>query len=265
MTALGRRLRYLRRTGAAAISLLLACLTAPAPTIAAPSVSLKTALVPERLGKDTTIETDLNISSPNGRTPPPLRNLSLYYPLQLGILSSGLGVDECPTTILETLGERGCPSQSLMGYGTATAAVQVGDQQILENAIASVYMAPFQNGAITLNFFIDAKTPLVDEIVLTGSIKRAQPPYGGKLTIDLPVLESWPDGPDVALLKLRSTIGPLGITYYDHSHGNYIPYHPRGSRLPRHCPHGGFPFAASLEFLDGTNIVRRTAVPCPHV
>jgi len=75
---------------------------------------------------------------------------------------------------------------------------------------------------------------------------------------------SVPEGPDVALVRLATTIGAKGITYYEHVKGKTIRFHPRGILLPRTCPRGGFAFAAHLSFQDGTRAGAGAVVPCPQ-
>jgi hypothetical protein len=189
--------------------------------------------------------------------------MSLLYPRGLGILSSGLGLATCLSAALETFGPRGCPSRSLMGFGTATGALEVGGERVQEEALTAVFLAPFDNGNIALLFFLNAYEPLSAERIFDGALLPASAPFGGALSIAVPPIESFAAGPDVALTRLRSTIGPLGITYYEHIHGGYVPYHPGGIVLPRRCPRRGFPFAARFIFADASRLAATTIVPCP--
>lgn len=243
---------------------LIAAALAPTTVDAATSATLHVALVPEHLGRGTTIKFGFDLSGPAGSVPQPVTAISLFYPRNFGILTSGLGHASCTATALELHGPPGCPSRSLMGFGTATGSVQVGDERVNEEALTSVYLAPFDNGSIALLFFLDAYSPLLDELVFNGTVEEASAPYGGALTIDVPAIESFPEGPDVALVKLRSTIGPLGITYYEHIHGHFVPYQPSGIVLPLRCPRRGFPFAARFTFADGHRITATRNVPCPR-
>lgn len=240
----------------------------PTTAHAAPSTgataTLNVALVPEQLGSGTTIEFGFTIAGKHGSLPPPVTTMTLLYPHDFGILTSGLGLASCTTAALEALGTSGCPSRSLMGYGTATGALQVGNEIVDEEAVTAVFLAPFDNGEVALSFFLDARTPLQVEGVFQGFLQPATPPYGGALTINVPLIESFPDGPDVALVKLRSTIGPLGVTYYAHSHDKFVPYQPSGIVLPRHCPRDGFPFAARFTFAEGQQLTVTKHVACPH-
>ncbi len=229
------------------------------------SASLHVVLVPEHLGRGTTIKFGFVLAGPHGGLPPPVTTLSLLYPHGFGIVTSGLGLASCSTTALETLGPSGCPSRSLMGYGTATGAIEVAHEVVDEEALTAVFMAPFDNGEIALLFFLDAYAPLLAERIFNGRLLSARPPFGGALAIAVPPIESFPEGPDVALVGLRSTIGPLGITYYNHIHGGFVPYRPSGIVLPDRCPRGGFPFAARFTFADGGELAAHTIVPCPRL
>jgi hypothetical protein len=236
----------------------------PASSHAETSATLHVALTPEHLGRGTTIEFGFDLAGPAGSIPQPVRTISLFYPRDFGILASGLGQASCATGALEAHGPRGCPSRSLIGFGTATGAIQVGDERVDEQALTSVYLAPFQNGEIALLFFLDAYTPLLAERIFDGALQSAPAPFGGALTIDVPAIESFAEGPDVALVKLRSTIGPLGVTYYERIHGHFVPYQPSGIVLPLHCPKGGFPFAARFTFADGHRQTATRKVRCPR-
>jgi hypothetical protein len=239
----------------------------PVAHAAAPeaSASLHVSLVPEKLGRGTTIKFGFVLAGPDGRRalPPPVTALSLLYPHGFGIITSGLGLASCTTTALETLGPRGCPSRSLMGYGTAIGALKVEHEIVDEEALTAIFMAPFDNGEIALLFFLEAYSPLLSENVFNGRLLPARAPFGGALTIAVPPIEGFLEGSDVALVRFRSTIGPLGITYYNHMHGKFVPYRPSGIVLPHQCPRGGFPFAARFTFADGGKLTTHTTVPCP--
>ena len=68
----------------------------------------------------------------------------------------------------------------------------------------------------------------------------------------------------VALVRLRSTLGPEHLTYYRSIGGRMSPYTPEGILLPKLCPRGGFAFAAQLAFSDGSTARASTVVPCPR-
>lgn len=227
------------------------------------SVKLNVALHPERLGVGTTIIFSFQISTAHGRVPPPLVGMDLQYPANIGLVTSGLGLTTCSTVTLEVLGPEGCPPNALMGYGSAQVEIEVGRQIIREPGSITTWMAPVKNGHLGLLFFALGQTPVRAELIFASEVLEAPPPFGGNLRTHIPIIPTWPDAPDAAVVQMRATIGPMHITYYRHEHGRRTPYHPTGLRLPDSCPSKGFPFAATFAFLDGSRIRSHASVPCP--
>ncbi len=250
---------------ALSVSALLACicLCPPAAAQSAQSMKLSATLTPERLGRGTTIGFSLQIEEPAGRIPPPLTEVDLRYPNNLGIATSGLGLATCSSATLEALGPHGCPSESLMGIGSAVAEIPIGPEIVYERAPVTIFRAPSENGQLALSLYADGTSPVEARLVLPSLLLSAPAPFGGRVQIGVPLVPSLPDTPDVAVVQLRTTLGPLGITYYERVHGRTIGYRPRGIMLPDSCPRGGFPFAAELGFADGSAATAHTVVPCP--
>jgi hypothetical protein len=242
------------------------CLPACLPTAAhaAQSVRLDATLTPERLGQETTIGFGFQVLAHGDRLPSPLTNVEMRYPAQLGIALSGLGFASCSQASLEAAGPQGCPPDSLMGYGTATAEIPIGPSLFSEIADVTIFRAPAQAGQIGLLFHVGAASPVSAELVFPGLLLSASPPFGGRIDISVPLVPSLPDGPNVAVMKLRMTVGPAKkIFYYERVHGKTLRYHPKGVLLPNSCPAGGFPFAASFAFEDGSHAIATSNVPCP--
>jgi hypothetical protein len=256
----------LKQTRVLALLALLACAGAPAAAQAAqpaPTVRLTATLTPERLGAGTTIGFNLLILTARDEIPPPLTEVDLRYPQDLGIATSGLGLATCAPTLLEAAGPEGCPSDSVMGIGSAIAEIPVGPEIIHETASVTIFRAPTENGQIGMVLYANGASPVDAQILLPSLLLPAPAPFGGRVKIDVPLVPSLPDSPDVAVVRLTSTLGPLGITYYEREHGRTVAYHPRGLQLPDRCPRGGFPFAVQLSFVGGSSATARTAVPCP--
>lgn len=236
-----------------------ACL--PASASATPAVTLKAALLPEHLGRGTTIKFAFSIAF-HHEAPVPLRVIQLHYPAHLGIATSGLGLSTCHATTLETHGPPGCPSNSVMGYGSGLVEVPFGPSIVYEEVRLTTFMAPLREGHLGLLFFADGEVPVSAELIFRGLVLPSASPFGGDLDTSVPLVPTLPEAPDAILAQFDTTLGPSGITYYEYSKGRYIPYHPRGILLPRRCPHGGFPFAASFAFENGTRASTHTVVPC---
>ena len=247
----------------AAVVMLLACLCGPTAAQAQPTAKLNAALAPERLGQGTTIVVGFTITTIAGQVPSPLTVLNIDYPSNLGIATSGLGLETCSAAILENHGPEGCPSQSQMGYGKALVEIPFGHEIIQETAQTLIFMAHLETGHIGLLFYADGHSPLSAQAIFHGLVLPAGSPFGGNLAITTPLVPTLPGAPNAAIVQLHSTIGPLHLTYYEHTHGRYRPYHPHGIVLPRTCPRGGFRFAASFTFENGTHTRAHTVVPCP--
>jgi hypothetical protein len=256
--------RTISKIGTSLAFAALVCVWSASPAGAAQRARLTAALSPERLGQGTTIVFDFTISTTTGAVPLPLTGLDLYYPANLGIGTSGLGLETCSDATLETEGAEGCPSQSQMGYGKALVEIPFGPDVLRETAQTSIFMAQLHEGHIGLVFYADGNSPVSAQIVFHGLVLPAPHPYGGELATDFPLVPTLPGAPNAAVVRLRSTIGPLHLTYYERVRGRYRAYHPRGIVLPPTCPRGGFRFAASFTFEDGSHASAHTAVPCPR-
>jgi hypothetical protein len=227
------------------------------------SVHLSASLTPERLGAGSTIGMAIRIAAPARRAPAPVREIDLRYPNNLGIAVSGLGLETCTAAVLEAEGPAGCPADSFMGRGTALAVVPFGPELIHETAHVTIVRAEDQDGFIALLFDAQGLSPVRANIVLAARLLPSAPPYGGRLRIEVPLIPSLPEAPPVAVIALQATLGPQGLTYYESSHGEEVPYTPKGILLPDRCPPGGFPFATALTFEDGGRASARTTVRCP--
>jgi hypothetical protein len=243
------------------LSLVCAC---PTVAQAAQSVKLTATLTPERLGKGTTIGFGFQIYAPEGQVPSPVTAIEVLYPANLGFASSGLGLETCTAETLQVAGAGGCPPDSRLGFGRALAEVPFGPEIVKEPADVEVVRAPNHNGHTELLFYADGVSPLSAQIVVPGELAAAPAPFGGAFDINVPLVPSLPEAPDVALIHLSSTVGPLHLTYYEQVNGRRVAYQPTGILLPNRCPRGGFRFAAELRFADGSDARARTAVSCPR-
>jgi hypothetical protein len=235
----------------------------PAAAQAAPSTTLSASFTPERLGRRTTLHFGFRIDAGTGRTPPALTEVDLSYPNDLGIALSGLGLATCTEATLQSAGLAGCPADSIMGHGAALAEITLGREVVRESAPLTILRASDQEGHIALIFSAVGTLPLAASVVFPGVLLPAPAPFGGLLSIAVPLIPSVPGAPYVALVQLSSTLGPSGIVYYEQVGGRTLAYQPPGILLPDSCPSGGFPFAAEFSFADGSRASAQTSVPCP--
>jgi hypothetical protein len=234
-----------------------------ASNAAAQTVKLRAAFDPDVAGQRTTIELSLRIVDPKGATPVPVTSLDLSLPAGTGIATTTLGQANCDAAHLLDLGLQGCSANARVGYGSATAVVPVGSQSVRENASLDVLMGPPAENRVEVLFYLQAREPVFAQLVLPSVVEEAGPPYGEELATSVPLVQAWPEGPDLALETFNSTIGPSNLVYHRQVNGKTVVYHPHGVRIPRVCPPGGFPFGALLSFQDGSHSNTVYRVPCP--
>jgi hypothetical protein len=243
--------------------MVLPCVYLAGAACATQSASLGASFTPYRLGGRTSINLSFQIEAPEGQTPSALTEVEVRYPQNLGFALSGLGLDVCSASMLEALGASGCPANSLMGRGSALAELRFGSQLVTESASISIARAADQEGHIALLLYVSGPSPVDTQILSPAQLLPAAAPFGGRLNMQLPVIASVPGAPDVAIVSLHVTLGPQGLTYYEQAEGSTLAYTPKGILLPTSCPRGGFQFAASFSFLDGSHPGAHTSVPCP--
>lgn len=244
--------------------------SSPAPTrsvhraLTPAPITLAVKLTPERLGAGTTIAFELEIPYRNGSTPRPVSAIDLLFPAGVGLIDSGLGLATCSPNALEASGPAGCPSDSLMGRGSARVEIPIGEETIGETGYITTWLAPVREGHVAMLFDVEGRSPIVAQLIFTSTLLEAGAPFGGSLSTTVPPIPTAPEAPNAAIVQMHATLGPQGITYYTHAHHRTIAYHPDGLRLPRTCPRGGFPFAAVVSFSDGSRANARSSVPCPR-
>jgi hypothetical protein len=240
------------------------CVLAPTRAWASQSVKLKVAFKPNRVGVRTTILFGFDIAGPNGSVPSPITSLDLRLPAHMGIATTTLGQANCyPTPLLE-YGLRGCSENARIGFGDAVAVVPVPHDPVTEKASLTALMGPPAPDRLEILFYAEGLTPVFATLVFPGVVAADRLPFGDRINTDIPLVPSWAEGPNVALIHFSSTIGPLHLTYHRQVNGKLIAYKPHGIIIPKHCPRGGFPFGAVLTFEDGTATTTTARVRCPR-
>jgi hypothetical protein len=182
----------------------------------------------------------------------------------MGFAASELGLATCSPSRLLALGVGGCPLESLMGNGSAQVRVPFGDGIVSERARILIFMAKPVAEQTTTLFYFDGRAPVIAPIVLQSQVVTPEGSSNSILNTPVQAIPTTPDGPEATMVALRSTIGPADLRYYRREAGRRVPYRPEGLSLPGRCPPGGFRFAASFRFRDGTQTRTGTAVPCPR-
>lgn len=225
-------------------------------------LTLHTSFAPDRLGASTTVYFGFEIHATGGR-PSPATSLDLYLPGGLGLATSSLGLERCNPAVLSEDGPGGCSPDSLVGHGTALGLIPARPYDIDEQATVTALLASSTSGRLELLFYTEAFTPVSARLVLPGVLETHTGELGGQLDTAIPLVPTWPGGPDVSLVRFTSSFGPAGLTYHLRRHGKLIRYHPRGMTVPAACPRGGFPFTADVTFADASTATAHSTAPCP--
>lgn len=241
----------------AALLVVAGALAAPAPARSQQLVDINAGFSPLRLGAHTTVSLGFDIRTADGSLPSALTGIAFHYPPQLGLATSGLGEASCNPGKLAYYGPKACPANSIMGSGSALAKFQVSPEISEETASIALVAGPEQHGYVQMLISATGAYPVAARIVMRALL------LPGRLQFSVPLVPGIPEGPDVAVVRVRATLGGR-LTYYERRHGRRIAYHPDGIKLPRSCPRGGFRFSATFSFLDGTRAQARTTVPCPR-
>ncbi len=240
------------------------CTWAPAAGAVTESATLQASFSPDRLGVSTTIGFGFHIATTEGLAPPPLTNIDLHMPAGMNYTATTLGLAICQPEELLNKGLAGCPADSRLGSGSAFVEVPFGTgsgHEIPE--IQALMGPPSGNSNIVVLFYANGQTPVFAQLVFKGELLPSTGRFGSELSTLVPPIPSVPNGPDVSIVSVQSTIGPSHLTYYKNVHGRRVSFHPIGIAVPERCPHGGFPFAADFTFQDGSTATASTVVPCP--
>lgn len=233
----------------------------PAAAWASQKATLYATMTPEQLGHRTTIGFGLRIATPRHEVPPALTELQVIYPRDLGFGLSELGLQNCTTHILEYFGPNACPSNSLMGTGTAIAEVQIGPAILHEHAQLTIFHSETKSSYITMLINAETITPVFTDIILSAALLPDA--AHARLKAQIPLITPLPGAPDIAIIQLQVSVGPQHLNYHEYIHGHRVTYKPRGIPLPNQCPHKGFKFIARLTFQNNTQSTATTKVPCP--
>jgi len=224
-----------------------------APVAADTTATLTPSLLPDRLGAEGALALTIRYAHSGSGVPLPVRRAILRLPANLGLEIPHLR--SCPIARLRAHGPNGCPSQSLLGHGHAVAEARVGSQVIAEKVALWLFLGPFHNLTPTVEILGRGYTPFDERVVFTGTALPDSPPYGEDLVLSIPSIPTLPLEPDASIVTMSLTVGTVK------------PRHPRSANMvvaPTTCPAGGFPFAATFTYSDGSSGDARSTVPCPR-
>ncbi|HEY5343978.1 MAG TPA: hypothetical protein VIJ66_10025 [Solirubrobacteraceae bacterium] len=225
---------------------------------AAPTITLKAVAVPipgfphtgNILGAGAALKTEFKISGTEyGGFPPPLTGIKFYGPAGAKLHPQGFGT--CAPTVIQEKGPSACPKGSSAGpKGSASGVVSFGTERVAETVSVQPFFAPGGN----LAFFVDGTSPVSIEILSTGKVLTASPPFGPTVEAEVPLIESVPGALDASAKEINVTVGAA------HKKGKKTSYY---IVVPKKCPKGGFPLKATMSFLGGSTAEAVYKAPCP--
>jgi hypothetical protein len=250
---------------AAAAVLLGALAGVPAAARASETARLKVAFSPYRLGHSTTLKISLQLGvagAPNG-LPPPVTRFDMKIPPDMELIGSSLGLAICPPAALLTSGAEGCSPNARLGYGSAEIEVPLGPEAVPESAGIEAEMGPPVGEQVGVLLYAEAGAPVAAQLIFPGVLFEGGAASGQSLNTSVPLIPTLPGAPDISMVSLNLSLGPDGLTYYEHANGRSKAYRPQGISLPARCPRGGFRFVSDIGFQDGNTAQASSTVACP--
>lgn len=231
---------------------LAAVAVAAAPAEAVTTAALAPSLSPDRPGAKGALTLTIHFASDGPGEPSPVRRAVLRFPAGLGVEIPHLR--SCSVVRLRAHGPQACPPQSQLGRGSALAEAQAGSQLIDERIALWLFLGPFHNLQPSLEILGQGYTPFDERVVLSGTVVPDNPPYGEDLALTVPPVPTIPLEPDASIVTMSLTVGVAKSR--DPRNANTVV-------VPRHCPPGGFDFAAQFTYADGSTDSPQATLPCP--
>jgi hypothetical protein len=229
---------------------------------AADSLVVQERFTPNRLGAPTNLSVTAQFASANGGQPAPATKLTLWAPAGLRVDARYASV--CTQTTLEREGPPGCPPNSRAGFGGGIAVYTLPKEAIHERFTVDFFFAPAAHGHVRLLAYASATTPATIELTVVVKEVRAPKPYGLGFTVEIPPIAPLQGAPAASIESAFATFGSANVAYYERVHNKRTLVHLRGLLVPKHCPPGGFPSKATIEFADGKSLTVNPTVPCPR-
>jgi hypothetical protein len=202
------------------------------------------------LGAGAALEATLSISGTEyGGFPSPVTKVVVDLPA--GVKLHPQGFVSCPTSILESHEVQKCPKHSVAGpAGEVLGVVSFGGTRVQEKATIQSFFVP--GGGLA--FYTEGTSPAQLEVLATGNFSTAPPPFGPKLTVPVPLVETVPGAPYASVLSIKGKVGAAVK-----QGKKLISY----GTVPKKCPKGGFKGKVEITFLSGETVTVEPTVPCP--
>jgi hypothetical protein len=251
-----------RRILAGVVALCAALLWA-APAGAVELVSITEAgFSPNTPGMPTNAFGSATISSTTGPVPSPIRHVNVYGPA--GVTLDLRGTGTCSEAVLLSAGPQACPANSRAGFGGGEGIYQLGKELVEEKYTLDFFLSDNRPGHTKLVIFLSGSTPVIVEVILTGTVITGPRPYGLGFSVDVPLIKVLPEASNASAKSAFLTLGAHNVAYYRKVHGKRKLFHVKGIILPTSCPHAGWPVASQFTFEDGSTVMAKRSIPCRH-
>jgi hypothetical protein len=237
-------------------------LTFASVAMAGGSLTVHASFSPDQLGAPTNLSLTSSILSGSASAPPPVTKITLYAPAGIEIDRRGAGT--CAAATLEQQGPAGCPIDSRAGFGGGVGVLELPTETIHEPYTLDLYFAGGEHGHLSFLVYASATKPISDQLVLVANQIPAPKPYGLGFSVEVPPIAPFPGSGDASIESAFVTVGAPNVAYYESVHGKRKLVHLRGLVVPKRCPAGGFPFAGTVDFADGSTLSVNSAIACPQ-
>jgi hypothetical protein len=217
---------------------------------------------PNQPGMPTNAFGSATISSTTAPVPSPIRHVNVYGPA--GVTLDLQGSATCSEETLRMLGPRACPANSRAGTGGGQGVYKLGKEIVEEKYKLDFFLSDNRPGHTKLVIFLSGNSPVLVEVILTGTVIRGPKPYGLGFSVDVPEIKVLPEASNASAKSAFLSLGAHNVTYYRTVHGKRRLFHVRGIILPRRCPRGGWPVASQFTFEDGSVVMAKRAIACPR-
>ena len=239
-----------------------ACLILAAVAWAAETAAVHLSFTPDKLGAPINISGTAKLTSTGEPVPSPLRNVTVYLPAGLHIDVRGAGT--CTAAKLQAGGPSACPSNSRIGFGGGTGALELAKEVISGPYTLDLFLGPKENSHLVVLVYASAVSPVSEQLVVEAKEIQAPKPYGIGFNVAIPLVPTLPEGPNGSIASIFLTFGDDNVAYYQTVHGKRKLVHVRGVVAPKTCPRGGFPYKVVTSLQDGSLLTSTGTVPCPH-
>jgi hypothetical protein len=215
---------------------------------------------PNQPGMPTNAFGSATITSTTGPVPSPIRHVNVYGPAGVTLDLQGTGI--CTEALLQQKGPQACPANSRAGFGGGQGIYKLGKELVEEKYTLDFFLSDNRPGHTKLLIFLSGSTPVLVEIILTGTVIQGPKPYGLGFSVDVPPIKVLPEASNASAKSAFLTLGAKNVAYYRNVHGKRKLLHVKGIVLPKSCPRTGWPVASQFTFEDGSTVMAKRTIPC---